>query len=122
MDATDDLIAIEHELAAGDGSAYRRHLRDDAVVIVPGATLDKEATIAAIDAEGGWDEFTIEREVGQRLGGDSALVTYRFHGRRGDFRYSAQLASVYAREGERWLLVLHQQTPTSGDAETRSQP
>jgi hypothetical protein len=121
MDATDDLISIEHELAAGDGSAYRKHLRKDAVVIVPGATLDKEATIAAIDAEGDWDEFAIEGETGLRLGSDAAVVTYRFRGRRGDFRYSAQLASAYAREGERWLLVLHQQTPIEdGGAEPSS--
>lgn len=111
MDQASALVAIEHELAAGDGETYRRYLRDDAVVIVPGETLDKEATCAAIDASGGWDEFSIDDETAVLLGGDSALLTYRFSGRRGDFRYTALLSSAYVRDGEQWKLAFHQQTP-----------
>ncbi len=65
------MLAIEHEHAAGDGAAYRRHLRADAVVVVAGRALDLE--------------------------------------------YEALLSSAYAREESAWKLVLHQQTPLSGE-------
>jgi len=32
----DELLGIEHELGAGDGDAYRRHLADEAVIVVRG--------------------------------------------------------------------------------------
>ena len=105
------LVDIEHELAGGDGETYRRRLRDEAVVIVPGERLDKEATCAAIDAAGGWDEFSIEGATAVPLGADSALLTYRFSGRRGDFQYAALLSSAYVREDGEWKLAFHQQTP-----------
>jgi hypothetical protein len=35
---------------------------DPAVVIVPGDGLDREDTIAAMDASPGWNEFAIEHE------------------------------------------------------------
>ena len=111
MDETAALVAIERELANGDGETYRRRLRDDAVVIVPGERLDKEATCAAIDAGGGWDEFSIEDEDAVPLGPHSALLTHRFSGRRGDFRYTALLSSAYVRDGAEWKLAFHQQTP-----------
>ncbi len=108
------LYAIERELAAAGGDAYRRHLREDAEVVVPpGERLDKEAASAAVDASGGWEEFSIEEESMLLLGPDTALLTYRFAGRRGDFEYAALLTSAYARlvgDGE-WKLVFHQQTP-----------
>jgi hypothetical protein len=130
------LVAIECELAGGDGDAYRRHLRDDALVIVPGQQLTKDETIAAMDASPGWDEFTIEDERVLALGDTAAVLSYRFTGRRGEgidadaerraggeeddsprrgrhgFTYSAWMSSAYARtDGGAWRLALHQQTP-----------
>jgi ketosteroid isomerase-like protein len=115
MDDVSAIVAIEHQLAAGNGETYRRHLRDDAVVIVPGETLDKEATCAAIDASGGWDEFSLDDETVLQLGGDAAVLSYRFSGRRADFDYTALLATAYAREADgEWKVVFHQQTPLDG--------
>lgn len=112
MSDAQTLVAIEHELAAGDPDAYRRHLRDDAVVIVPAEVLDKELTIAAVEASPGWEEFSIEGETVVLLGDDAALVTYRFNGRRSDLDYAAFLSSAYVRsEGGEWKLAFHQQTP-----------
>lgn len=106
------LFAIERELAGGDGETYGRHLREDAVVIVPGESLDREGTIAAIDRAGGWDAFEITDQRAVQLGEDAALLTYRFGGARGDFHYAATLSSAYVRgrDGE-WKLAFHQQTP-----------
>jgi Domain of unknown function (DUF4440) len=105
-------LGIERELAAGDGEVYRRHLAEDAVVVIPRQALDKLATIEAMDASPGWDEFSIEAERVLRLGSGTALLNYRFHGRRGESEYNAILSSAYRKDGgEGWKLVWHQQTP-----------
>lgn len=108
----DILLEIESELAAGNGAAYRRYLREDAIVIVPGQVLDREGAAAAIDASPGWERFSIDDERLLPLGPDAATIVYRFHGRRGDFEYRAEMASTYVREDDgSWQLVVHQQTP-----------
>jgi hypothetical protein len=106
------LGGLERELAGGDGSTYRRLLREDAVVIVPGRALDKAEAIQEIDEAGGWDGFDLADLREERLGADAALVTYRFTGHRGVFEYDALLSSVYTcgADGD-WLLLHHQQTP-----------
>lgn len=58
-----ELFAIERELAAGAGDTYRRHLAPDAIMVVPGATLDRDATVEAMDASPGWDEFSSTRRA-----------------------------------------------------------
>ncbi len=107
----DRLLEIEYQLAAGDGSTYRRRLREDAVIVIPGERLDKAATVAAMDASPGWDELAIEDARAVDLADDAALLTYTFRGRRDDSNYTAILASAYVRDGGDWRLVFHQQTP-----------
>jgi hypothetical protein len=112
MGLKDTLLGIEHELAHGGGAEYRRHLADEAVVIVPGQALDKDATVQSIEASPGWDELTIDDARVIEVGDDGAAISYRFSGRRGtDFAYEALLSSVYVRRDDRWQMVLHQQTP-----------
>jgi len=108
MAVIDDLMEIERRLATGCGADYSEVLADDALVVVPGAVLDKAACVAAMDASPGWDEVTLESPRGVH-GEDFASVVYRFTGVRGDSTYRATLASTY-RLPER-TLVLHQQTP-----------
>jgi hypothetical protein len=108
MTLLDDLLTIEHRLALGDGTDYTEVLTDDALVIVPGAVLDKAACVAAMNESPGWDRVTfddarlIERD-------DVAVVVYRFTGVRGETEYSATLASSYRLPEQQ--LFLHQQTP-----------
>lgn len=109
-----DLLRIEEDLAPGSSEAYRRHLADDAVVVVPGAVLTREECIAAIDSAPPWDEHVISDARTMRLAADSAVLTYRWHSRRGRERYAALMSSVYARRDGAWRLVLHQQTPQPG--------
>lgn len=118
----DDLWAIERELAAGDGATYRRHLSGDAIVIVPGAKLDMESTVAAMDDSPGWDEFSFTDEAFRLLGDGAAMLSYRFDGRRADSIYAAILTTLYIRDeqGASWRLVFHQQTPISDAAAARS--
>ena len=107
----DTLLALDEALGTGSGDAYRRHLDADAVVIVPGAVLDRDACAAAMDDSPGWDEHEITDARTIALGDGAALVTYRWRSRRGDQRYEAVMSSVYRRRPEGWRLVLHQQTP-----------
>ncbi len=112
MNIEEELLAIEHELAAGRGDEYRRRLADSAVVIIPGQALDKDQTAAAMDASPGWDEFGIVDARVLELDRNAAVLTYRFDGRRraGD-SYSALMSSAYSLTDDGWRLVLHQQTP-----------
>ncbi len=107
-----DLYEIEHALGDGDGDTYRRHLTEDAVVVVAGRVMGKGGTVEAMDAGPGWDALSFDDERFVRLSDDAALLTYRFSGRRGeDFTYTALMGSVYvARDGE-WRMAFHQQTP-----------
>ena len=79
----EELLKIEHQLARGDGSTYDRHLHEAAVVVIPGDSLDKPATVEAMNASPGWDEVSIGEERVRELGDDAALLTYVFRGRRG---------------------------------------
>ncbi len=106
------LLRIEHELARGDGATYEQHLAEEAQVVIPGYTLDRAATVEAMDASPGWDEVSIGEEEVRELGPDVALLTYLFRGRRGQDHYAATLSSAYVKDGEGcWKLAFHQQTP-----------
>lgn len=106
---------IERGLAAGRGDVYDRHLAREAIVVVPGMTLDKAATVAAMDASPGWDEWSFGEETVREVGDDGVVLNYRFDGRRGETTYAAVLTSVYRRDGDgEPKLVLHQQTPLDG--------
>ena len=116
-DLRDTLLEIERALGGGTGDTYREHLTDDAVVVVPGAAIDREQTAFAIDATPGWDEFEISSERVVRLTDESAVLTYRWSSRRGDETYEALMSSVYVRQpGGDWKLALHQQTPVTPDS------
>jgi hypothetical protein len=109
----DELLKIERELGGGTGDTYRKHLTEDAVVVVPGAAITREQTALAIDATPGWDEFEITDERVVPLTGDSAILTYRWSSRRGEETYEALMSSVYVKRDGEWKLALHQQTPVN---------
>ena len=109
-----ELIAIEEELGSSSADAYRRHLAEDAVLVLPVGALDRDACIAAIESSPPWDEYDISEPRVLELGPDAAALTYRWHSRRGESAYSAPMTSVYARRDRAWRLVLHQQTPVGG--------
>ncbi|NOW00770.1 nuclear transport factor 2 family protein [Isoptericola chiayiensis] len=111
MDAIiDGLMATEDRLAVGTGEDYAEVLHEDAVVVVPGAVLDKAGCIAAMDSSPGWDEVDLG-EARLVRSEDTATVVYRFTGRRGEETYVATLASTYVTAVGGWRLLVHQHTP-----------
>lgn len=115
MELAETLLASERRLTEGDAHAYRELLTDEATVVVPGAVLDKDACVRAIDIADGWDEVALDdvRLATPRDG--VGVITYRFTGRRGEEpAYVALMSSVYIRHDGAWRLTLHQQTPLPG--------
>jgi len=110
----EELLRIERELADGPGDQYRRHLIDDAVVVVPGAVLTREQCADAIDQSPGWDESEIAEASVVLLTDDSAVLTYTWRSTRGETRYDAVMSTVYVRRDGGWKVALHQQTPQPG--------
>lgn len=112
MDLAETLLALERRLTAGDAEAYQELLIDDAIIVVPGMSLDKDSCVAAIEDADGWDDVSMEDVHVTTPAEGVATVTYRFRGRRGNIApYVALMSSVYAMRDGNWRLALHQQTP-----------
>ena len=110
------LLEIEEALGTGSGDAYRRHLAQDAIVVVPGAVLDREQCAEAMDASPGWDEHEITEVRMAQPTPDAVILNYRWRSRRRDVAYEALMSSAYWRRDGEWRLVLHQQTPEPAGA------
>ncbi|GAA1264137.1 nuclear transport factor 2 family protein [Saccharothrix xinjiangensis] len=116
----DELIGLEEELwranREGDGAFYERSLRDDAVAVSQYGVMTKADAVATIGANRNpylKTALSDVRVVG--VGDGGAAVTYRVDvvalvGER-EVGFSALATTVYAREGDGWLVALHQQSP-----------
>jgi hypothetical protein len=114
MELSAKLFELERELAEGDGDTYRRLLTDDAVVVVPGQAMSKQETALAMDSSPGWERIELVDAQFAQPSPDTALLTYRFSGQRGqDFSYTALMGSLYVNRNGAWLMAYHQQTPLS---------
>jgi len=120
-DLRETLIAREREAwdASGgsDGKWYRENLTEDALLVFAGLPpLTREATAEAVDnSTGSWERYDFEDVEIVTLGSDAALLTYRATARRGgeDEEFVARISTAYVKQGERWLLAFHQQTPAA---------
>ena len=111
MGLREELRASEELLSLGDLDHYRAVCREDAVFVMPGMVATKEEAIAGLEQAPPWDEFSLADVRLRELGVDAAAIVYRFRGRRGTQRYTADMISTYAWSDGRWRLVLHQHTP-----------
>ena len=91
---------------------YSEVMADDGLMVFPGMVLDKQAALDAIKAAAPWSSFELIELRVIDLGQDSGVIIYRAAAqRRNESIYEAWMSSVYVRRGDRWLLVLHQQSP-----------
>lgn len=111
MAPAEELLASEKRLCAADLDHYRRICRPDAVFIMPGMSVSLDDAIAGLERSSPWDRFQLEDVRVRELGAHAAAIIYRFHGVRGDQRYSADMVSTYVQAADDWQLVTHQQTP-----------
>jgi hypothetical protein len=111
VERNQEIMAIETQLAEGDGSTYERYLTDDAIVVVPGASMTKQETVAAMADSPGWLCVRLVGASFRELADGVVLLSYDFHGERSQMEYDARLTSIYRRTEEGWRMAFHQQTP-----------
>ena len=94
-------------------SFYRDNMADDGLMVFPGVVMNKADALAAIAFAKPWSEHRISDVAVRALDTDAALIAYRATAQReGAAEYRAMMTSVYVRRAGRWLLALHQQSPT----------
>jgi hypothetical protein len=100
-------------LSRGEGRGfYGEVMAEDVVVVVPGAVLDKEQTLASWDGVAPWQWYDLIWRKTLDLD-CAAVVIYEVVAQRlPEPPYRATVCSTYARRPEGWRLVLHQQTPS----------
>jgi ketosteroid isomerase-like protein len=90
---------------------YGEMLADDAVVVVPGAVLDKQQALASWAGVAPWHWYDVVRREVMDLGDVAVLIYYVTARRSPEPPYHAIVCSTYARRPEAWRLIVHQQTP-----------
>lgn len=101
---------LERQLAAEGAPAYVELLHQDALVVVPGAVLDRQQCIDAMAASAGWDDVDIH-PLWHFRAGRLTTHSYRFIGSRGSETYRAVMSSSWLGTPEGQRLIHHQQTP-----------
>jgi hypothetical protein len=119
VNETRELVELEERgwraLSTGGEAAvafYQEVLAEDAVMIFPGGMLIK-GKARILESMGGppWQWFELEDPQVIALSADTYAVAYEVSAQRaGSEVYHALVSSIYARAGEGWQLVLHQQS------------
>jgi hypothetical protein len=93
------------------GAFYREYMADDGLMVFPGAVMDKPTAIATIESVQPWSSYEL-KGIHEVERGDIGLIIYTATAtREASPPYRAVMSSVYVRRSERWLLLLHQQSP-----------
>ena len=115
----EELVELERQgwraLSEGSRAAvafYDEVLAEDAVMIFPGGMLIKgKARILESMAGPPWQWFELKDPQVFALSDDTCAVAYKVLAQRaGGEVYHALISSIYARAGDGWQLVLHQQS------------
>ena len=117
MSLAETLLALEHEgwdaLTSGrPGAFYRELTAPNAVMAFPFGVMSRAAAIDAMEAAPPWETYAISDPAVVELTQDCAVLVYTVVAQRsGQSPYTAVMSSTYARNGERWRLAFHQQSP-----------
>ena len=110
-----DLWAMERSLWLGGPDVYRRVLDPACLAALPGVGIlpASAAILKSLEEAPRWDEVEMGDRQLARPADDIAVLAYSAVGRRtGAEPYRTLCTSTYRRDGARWRLVQHQQTPT----------
>jgi hypothetical protein len=117
-DLREDLLRVERDgwqaISTHRGAEfYSARLTEDALMVLPGdMVLDRRSALDSLDGPVTWEWFRIENDRVVPLGDEAAALTYRVTAKRPDEEpYSALITSTYVRQGDSWLMAVHQQTP-----------
>lgn len=94
---------------------YRRTLDPEALMIFPepAGMMCGEAAIAALAGKPRWQRVEMNERRALALARNAVALAYRASASRGDgHSYQALCSSTYRRKGDKWLLCIHQQTPS----------
>jgi len=111
----DRLFGLEEQFWKGDAAFYRKNLADEAVMVFPdpAGVMIKDEMCSTIDDSPRWEIVELEELRVMELDDNAAVVTYKATAmREGEvLPYVARASSAYVRDGDRWKLAFHQQTP-----------
>lgn len=111
----DDITAwkIERRFWLEGSSAYDDLLDPACLMVFPGVGVMRAADVlASLKLAPRWSSVEFSDEALSRPGSDVIVLGYSAEGHRhGSGPYRCLCTSTYRREGERWRLVQHQQTP-----------
>ena len=115
----EELWQMEAGFWTGDADFYQQHLAHGAMMVFPppAGVLDRGRIIETIRAAPRWQEVDMQDRQVARPNPDTVVLAYRASARRdGDEApYRAGCGSVYTRFADGWRLVLHQQSPVTGN-------
>lgn len=100
-------------LSGLDGAAfYDEWMAEDGLMVFPDMVLDKGQALAAIADADPWSSHQLSDVRVIEASPEVAIVVYRATASQaGAAEYRALMSSTYVRRDQRWLLILHQQTP-----------
>ena len=117
MDKQEELMRIERSLWTNEAAIYETTYSPDAILIFPEVgRIGLEHALVAIRAENAagrhWAEVGFAGFSVTRIASDVELVTYEATARWNDEKGSARTlcATLYARRGDTWRVLFHQQT------------
>lgn len=111
MAITTDIWALEEGFWTGGRAAFVAHMAPGCLMAFPSAgLLQNEAILERIDSGPRWRSVTMS---GRRLSeSDTTIVLgYVANAERAGTDYRAVCTTVYRRDGQKWLLIQHHQTP-----------
>jgi hypothetical protein len=109
-----ELLELERGFWAvtGDADVYRARFAEDGICVFGFGMLDKQATVAAMDAAEPWATVELADVTVVPLAPQAAALVYTATAQRtSGAPYEANVTSVYAHRDGMWQLVVHQQTP-----------
>lgn len=109
----EDFWPLEEGLWTGEAARLAAALDPACLMVFPGiGVLDAAAALAGLKGAPRWRTVAMTGRRLVRPADGLVALAYRARGQRaGAAPYEAWCSSTYRRVGDRWLLVLHQQTP-----------